>query len=311
MEIKSFCLNLEDSENKYNGVVKELKKINIYPERFVAKKHKIVNRITRSTSEKANQILESHLSLFRYLQNLKDEIFLIIEDDVVVFNEFDISDVINMAPDDWNVIFLGGVNHESRNQPILIDDIFHRCQFAMNLHAFLIKRDFIQTVIDRWEIRDSECDVMFADLQKSYNFYGLNKDSIIQNGLESITVVSCLPEMYLDLYKFYKNKKVILSKIEAKKVEFYRKNKKQIFENLCSKLLKYLPNEYPKINKNSKNKTVIVESRFNDVVEFAIKNTIQKMGDDWGHILVCTNNNFEQFSKLRDEINDDIKIVNL
>jgi glycosyltransferase involved in cell wall biosynthesis len=89
------------------------------------------------------------------------------------------------------------------------------------------------------------------------------------------------------------------------------KEKYKIFEDLCKKLLSHLTDEYPKIDSNSKNKTLIVENRWDETVEYAIRNTIQKMGDGWGHIIFCGNNNIEEVSKLRDEISSEIEIINL
>lgn len=83
------------------------------------------------------------------------------------------------------------------------------------------------------------------------------------------------------------------------------------FDNICSDKLRNLQKIYPKINKKSYKKSLIVESRWNDTVEFCIKNTIQKLGDNWGHIIVCTNNNINEINKINKEINNKLQIINL
>jgi len=90
-----------------------------------------------------------------------------------------------------------------------------------------------------------------------------------------------------------------------------KENKIKIFNNLCEKLLGYLEPNFPKISENSKNKSVIVETRWNKQIEFTIKNTIQKLGDGWGHIIFCGNNNFNEIKNLKKEISPNIEIINL
>jgi len=83
------------------------------------------------------------------------------------------------------------------------------------------------------------------------------------------------------------------------------------YEKICKKYLSLLPSIYPTINKYSTKKSLIVETRWNDMVEFSIKNTIQKLGNDWGHIIVCNNQNINQIEKLKETISDQIEIINL
>lgn len=110
------------------------------------------------------------------------------------------------------------------------------------------------------------------------------------------------------LYNWKVKKKVETPEIIQRK---FNNNKFEIFQNLCSKLLRYIDDVYPVIDKNSKFKSLIVETRWNDTVEFTIKNTIQKLGDGWGHIIVCSNDNIEQVIKLTNQISNDIEVINL
>lgn len=80
------------------------------------------------------------------------------------------------------------------------------------------------------------------------------------------------------------------------------------FEEICSNLTKLLPKEYPIMNKNSKNKSLLIESRILKQNEFIIKNTIQKLGNGWGHIIYCHKNNFNHIKSICDDISPDIEI---
>ena len=80
------------------------------------------------------------------------------------------------------------------------------------------------------------------------------------------------------------------------------------FIESCYELTKYLPKEFPIIDKNSNKKSLIVECRELKHNEFVIKNTIQKLGDGWGHIIYCHKNNHNQIKSICDSISDQIEI---
>ena len=111
---------------------------------------------------------------------------------------------------------------------------------------------------------------------------------------------------YLDYGQF--EKRSYCKHKTSKKIKKYDKYNEEDFIELCSNLIKYLPSEYPKIDKNSEKKSLIVETRNRPHNEFIIKNTIQKLGDGWGNIIYCHKNNFDQIKKICDEISNDIEI---
>ena len=80
------------------------------------------------------------------------------------------------------------------------------------------------------------------------------------------------------------------------------------FIDICSDLIQYLPKQFPIVDKSSKKKSLIVECRKLKHNEFVIKNTIQKLGDGWGHIIYCHENNHKQIKSICDEISPDIEI---
>lgn len=85
-------------------------------------------------------------------------------------------------------------------------------------------------------------------------------------------------------------------------------NYKNEFEEICYGLIEKLPNTFPKVNKNSNKKSLLIETRKLLHNEFIIKNTIQKLGDGWGHIIYCHKNNVDQIKSICDEISPDIEI---
>ena len=96
-------------------------------------------------------------------------------------------------------------------------------------------------------------------------------------------------------------------------IKDFKKNKDQslnfdLFIDLCKKLIHTLDKNFPKINKNSNKKSLLVETRELDYMEFVIKNTIQKLGNDWGHIIYCHQNNYNQIKSICDDISSEIEI---
>jgi hypothetical protein len=80
------------------------------------------------------------------------------------------------------------------------------------------------------------------------------------------------------------------------------------FTQLCRGLIKFLPNEFPRIDRNSNKKSLLVETRNLDHNEFVIKNTIQKLGNGWGHIIYCHQNNYNQIKSICGDISENIEI---
>ena len=97
-------------------------------------------------------------------------------------------------------------------------------------------------------------------------------------------------------------KKVVKNK-EIKK-EYYE----EVFIDICKNLGKYLPEGFPRIDKESKKKSLIVETRVLPHTGFIIKNTIQKLGDGWGHIIYCHLNNYDQIKSICNSISPEIEI---
>jgi hypothetical protein len=79
------------------------------------------------------------------------------------------------------------------------------------------------------------------------------------------------------------------------------------FYDLCNYLLPSLSEDFPLIDKNSKKKSLLVENRKLPNLEFTIKNTIQKLGDNWGHIIYCSENNYEEVKEIC-KFSDNIEI---
>tara|TARA_R110000868_G_scaffold378996_1_gene644668 strand:- start:314 stop:2431 length:2118 start_codon:yes stop_codon:yes gene_type:complete len=189
--VHSYCINLHDKEHKFTNILNELGRLSIYPNRFVVEKQNLTKRILREgVNEKYNQILESHLKLLKHLESIDQPYFIIFEDDIKVIRDIDINEIISSAPKDWDVIYLGGMNHH--HTPKIIDNQFYKCKFSFNAHALIVKKEFVPKMIEYLEKREYENDVIFAYMQSNSvgNWYGLIEDAIIQDGVDSPTLIT-------------------------------------------------------------------------------------------------------------------------
>jgi len=69
-----------------------------------------------------------------------------------------------------------------------------------------------------------------------------------------------------------------------------------------------LPVEIPTINKKSNKKSIIVDSRVLPNTYFTIKNTIQKLGEGWGHIVITSERSYNDMIKICQSISPDIEV---
>lgn len=81
------------------------------------------------------------------------------------------------------------------------------------------------------------------------------------------------------------------------------------FFNTCLELVSYLPKDIPRVSKRSHNKSILVETRNVPHLEFLIKNTIQKLGNGWGHMVFCGQRNIDQVTQICAKISPDIEII--
>jgi len=129
-KIKSYIINLEKHKEKYNRALKNLSKIDIYPERFNAiyiadSNTPYIKSITDASVQyniihgrKKHQDIAtngaigcalSHITLWEMLLKSNEDMFLILEDDVHVnSSKEDINKFLTLVDKyDWDFIYLG------------------------------------------------------------------------------------------------------------------------------------------------------------------------------------------------------------
>jgi len=87
-------------------------------------------------------------------------------------------------------------------------------------------------------------------------------------------------------------------------------NTKEEFREICLSHLKYIRNiDLPDFSETSKYETALIEYRCLPHMEFLIRNTIIKLGNEWCHTIVCGNLNYNYIVDMCSTISDKIKII--
>ena len=252
-----------------------------------------------------HQSLDNHIQALEYVyENFDDEFFLICKEKFKVIKSIDLNSIVDSI--NWDVLFLGGLNHY--HIPSILNKNYLRLSYSFNNHFYLIKRKYIPKVLDKLSQRDFECDVIFAKIQESkHGDWVSTKDNLVIPFNDKLNYITCEP-----------GNEIILPNLELKVSNFVNNNTpyrikndtnldKKAFLKICEVLLKRLSNNYPLIDKKSKNKSLIVETRFENL-EFTVKNTIQKLGNGWGHIIYCSNENLDFIKSFCNKISEEIEI---
>jgi hypothetical protein len=119
--------------------------------------------------------------------------------------------------------------------------------------------------------------------------------------------------MNVDLNKIYK-KFISCSFCEQYNInkDELSKNDHMYFRYLCFSYLEFIRHiEIPNIKLGNNYETVFIEFRILPHIEFLIRNTIIKLGNDWSHTVICGNNNYEFIYELCNSISPQIKIIKM
>lgn len=141
-----------------------------------------------------------------------------------------------------------------------------------------------------------------------YIFFESNEErklTIQELKKKQIYIFKQIQEIINNDFKNIKNNK---NYPDEKKLEGKVQKKIEEFEKICVDLTHKLKNKFPFVDKNSKNKSLIVETRNLNHLEFVIKNTVQKLGDGWGHIIFCNLKNYDLIKKICDDISENMEI---
>ena len=212
--IKSYIINLEKYDNKYNLCLKRLAKINIKPERFNAiyvenENDEEIKKITYPSvqytikngrnahneigSKGAIGCYLSHITLWQMLVDSDEEMFLIFEDDVDInknINNFTnkINKTINLINNnDWDVIYLG---HSTFNLQYNNKSYFKINNLIYGLQSYIINkkgaRKLLESALPIVDQIDSY--MSYMAINRNVNSYATTELFFIQNNIKKSTI---------------------------------------------------------------------------------------------------------------------------
>jgi hypothetical protein len=89
-------------------------------------------------------------------------------------------------------------------------------------------------------------------------------------------------------------------------------DEKTEFRYFCFKYTEHSRNwKLPEIKTNEKNESVLIEFRQFPHVEFLIRNTIRKLGEDWSHTVVCGSENYDLMKEICNSISEHIRLIKI
>jgi len=157
--VNTYCINLKSRPERWIKVQSEMKKIDMYTERFDAIRH----------SRGHTGCILSHMAL---MEEVKDEgVWMTIEDDILFLPEAknNLYKAYDQLPDDWDMLYLGATLNKKLEK---VSDNLLRLKGGWTTHGIIYNNqngvaDFILQGMDRFKV-----DVFIADIvQEKFNCF--------------------------------------------------------------------------------------------------------------------------------------------
>lgn len=163
---KIYCVNLDESVDRWNMCVEQFKKYNIEVERFPGiKVDSCFNLLTGELG-----ILRTNYEIVKKCKEENLNNVLILEDDFVFaenFNEiFDF--MIKQVPEDWDFLYFGA-NHI--NEITKVSQNVAKMTRSFATHTFAIKNTMFDTILNALPEEKKQVDVYYADMMPNCNAY--------------------------------------------------------------------------------------------------------------------------------------------
>lgn len=106
--------------------------------------------------------LKSHIALLEHVKVTKNDMTLVLEDDAVLCDDFDVrfDHALKSLPEDWDLLYLGGWNVGEIKKH---DDVLDVAEKIYTTHAYVIRDKFIDVVLNALKSREWKADVLLAE----------------------------------------------------------------------------------------------------------------------------------------------------
>jgi hypothetical protein len=215
----NYCISLKSQPQRLLETRSQLARYGIKVEHFPGiPSAEVSEKITRKDGvpERAHGTLQAYINLYKHLvatqpsaKGAERPYVAVFEDDIILLDPFGQLDAcLARVPDDWDFISLGGNFHQTH--PEILDHSVTRMTCAFNLHAQLIRIDFLPRLIAHLTTRAFEVDVITSGMQQQRigNWYGFTRDFVWQHARGAYFCVT-LWEHQLGLFHFAKGHGII------------------------------------------------------------------------------------------------------
>lgn len=105
---------------------------------------------------------DSHRRLLEKIKEEKIEYTLVLEDDVVVVDDFieNLQLILNELPEDWDLLYLGGWN---KGEIKKYSERLNIAEHILTTHCFLVRQKFVDTMLDTINRNRYKIDVVFSE----------------------------------------------------------------------------------------------------------------------------------------------------
>ena len=195
---KIYCINLDRSKERWEIIKENANKSNIEIHRFEGIDGNIIDKkmLEKKYNIKINHKLRkgtigcalSHISLIKKISEENNNYVLILEDDVIIPEDFNkkVNSYLSKIDFDFDILFLGGCNiygHEFKTnfvKPIQTDDQ-HLYRYNLCCHAMLINKKNIHKILKVLSSIDRSIDTQLRNSFGYLNVYYCNPQIIFQN----------------------------------------------------------------------------------------------------------------------------------
>lgn len=182
--MKIFYINLDKSINRNDHMIREFRKANVESYcRFPAIDGSMIdcdqlrreNIINSNNQPNTIACALSHISLWRKVATLKNEIVIIFEDDIILPKDFltKFNEYYEDLPTDWDFVYLGGSRLMGKQVNEHILKAQHAKGFNGGFFAYMIKPETATKLLDLLEKTplNTMIDLYFRDNTEDFNTY--------------------------------------------------------------------------------------------------------------------------------------------
>jgi hypothetical protein len=142
-----------------------------------------------------------------------------------------------------------------------------------------------------------------------WKFYLVNSSELNEKNIfERSSVIEYFKKNDETIYNIVTNKK----KEDVFKLLNVKQRSHMLFRYMCCNYLSLIRViKLPSIPKKSKYEAVFIECRCFPHIEFLIRNTIYKLGEEWSHTVICGIQNYSYMSNIINKISPNIKLIKI